>query len=292
MKLLKIILLTFSVSILFTGSLNAQFLKKLQKSVEKGVEKAVLKKTEEVAADKTEQGIDKLLNMEFMKMYDEKLKTGKAVDPSVLPDQYDFEWKYTMKIETTQGSINMDYYLTPNAEYFGMKPDFTDQKVSGNMIIVMDVERNVTTMFMDMGDKKIAMPTAIPLDIELEETDLDTAGEYVFEEIGTKEILGKTCQGFRMENEEMKVIIYSMLDAPISFNQIFGSDSQKMPKGFDPKWLKKMENSLVMEMTYTDKEKSLNATKMECVALSEETFAVSKSDYEFMNFNMPVSETK
>jgi hypothetical protein len=292
MKLLKTLLLTFSVSILFTGSLNAQFLKKLQKSVERGVEKAVLKKTEEVAADKTEQGMDKLLNMEFMNMYDEKFKTGEAVDPSILPDHYDFEWKYTMQINTTQGAISMDYYLSPNAEYFGMKPDLSDQKVTGDMVMVMDVERNVTTMFMDMGDTKMAMPTAIPLDIDAEDTDLDTTSEYVFEEIGTKEILGKTCQGFRMENDEMKVVIYSMLDAPVSFNQVFGSDAQKMPKGFDPKWLEKMENSLVMEMTYTDKAKSVNATKMECVALTEETFVISKNDYQFMNFSMPTSDTK
>jgi len=292
MKLLKTILLTFSVSIIFTGSLNAQFLKKLQKSVERGVEKAVLKKTEEVAADKTEEGMDKLLNMEFMNMYDEKFKTGEAVDPSILPDHYDFEWKYTMQINTTQGAISMDYYLSPNAEYFGMKPDLSDQEVTGNMVMVMDVERNVTTMFMDMGDTKMAMPTAIPLDIDVEDTDLDETGEYVFEEIGTKEILGKTCQGFRMENEEMKVVIYSMLDAPVSFNQVFGSDAQKMPKGFDPKWLEKMENSLVMEMTYTDKAKSVNATKMECVALTEETFVISKSDYQFMNFSMPTSDNK
>ena len=292
MKLLKTILLTFSVSIIFTGSLNAQFLKKLQKSVERGVEKAVLKKTEEVAADKTEEGMDKLLNMEFMNMYDEKFKTGEAVDPSILPDHYDFEWKYTMQINTTQGAISMDYYLSPNAEYFGMKPDLSDQEVTGNMVMVMDVERNVTTMFMDMGDTKMAMPTAIPLDIDVEDTDLDETGEYVFEEIGTKEILGKTCQGFRMENEEMKVVIYSMLDAPVSFNQVFGSDAQKMPKGFDPKWLEKMENSLVMEMTYTDKAKSVNATKMECVALNKEAFVISKNDYQFMNFSMPTSDTK
>jgi hypothetical protein len=292
MKLLKTLLLTFSVSIIFTGSLNAQFLKKLQKSVERGVEKAVLKKTEEVAADKTEQGMDKLLNMEFMNMYDEKFKTGEAVDPSILPDHYGFEWKYTMQINTTQGAISMDYYLSPNAEYFGMKPDLSDQKVTGDMVMVMDVERNVTTMFMDMGDTKMAMPTAIPLDIDAEDTDLDATSEYVFEEIGTKEILGKTCQGFRMENDEMKVVIYSMLDAPVSFNQVFGSDAQKMPKGFDPKWLEKMENSLVMEMTYTDKAKSVNATKMECVALTEETFVISKNDYQFMNFSMPTSDTK
>ncbi len=293
MKLLKTILLTLSVSIIFTGSLNAQFLKKLQKSVERGVEKAVLKKTEQVAAEKTEQGMDKLLNMEFQNMFDQKLKSGKAVDPSILPDSYDFEWKYTMQINTTQGAISMDYFLTPNAEYFGMIPDFSDQKkVTGNMVMVMDVERNVTTIFMDMGDSKMAMPTEIPLDTNFEDTDLDTAGEFVFEEIGTKEILGRTCQGFRMENEEMKVIIYSMLDAPVSFNQIFATDSQKMPKGFNPKWLEKMENALVMEMTYTDKVKSLNATKMQCVALSEESFVVRKSDYQFMNLNMPTSETK
>ena len=142
------------------------------------------------------------------------------------------------------------------------------------------------------GDTKMAMPTAIPLDIDLEDTDLEATSEYVIEEIGTKEILGKTCQGFRMENEEMKVVIYSMLDAPVSFNQVFGSDAQKMPKGFDPKWLEKMENSLVMEMTYTDKAKSVNATKMECVALNEEAFVISKNDYQFMNFSMPTSDTK
>lgn len=293
MKLLKTILLTLSVSIIFTGSLHAQFLKKLQKSVERGVEKAVLKKTEQVAAEKTEQGMDKLLNMEFQNMFDEKSKTGKAVDPSVLPDHYEFEWKYTMQINTSQGAISMDYYLAPGAEYFGMIPDFSDQKeVTGNMIMVMDVERSVTTMFMDMGDSKMAMPTEIPLDTDLEDNDLDTTGEFVFEEIGTKVILGRTCQGFRMENEEMKVIIYSMLDAPVSFNQVFATDTQKMPKGFNPKWLEKMENALMMEMNYTDKTKSLNSTKMECVLLTEEAFVVSKSDYQFMNLNMPTSQTK
>ncbi len=281
------ILLIVLVSIISTSVTNAQFLKKLQRRVELAAEEAVIRKIEEKVSQKTGEGMDKILDKDFNNMFKKKFGGMSAVDPSILPESYDFDWKYTMQIQSKEGTFVMNYFLKPQAKYFGAKPEIPQSKSKGSMFTVMDFERNVNTIFMDLGSSKTATPLSMPKDMGLKADDDDQTEEYTFEEIGTKEILGYKSQGFKMENDEVLMIIYVAMNAPVSFTQIFGVDTKKMPKGFNPKWLDKADNSLVMEMEFTDKKTKKNSSKMIVTALNEEPFSIIKNDYQFMDLNAP-----
>jgi len=287
MRPLKKILLILFVSIISTSVTNAQFLKKLQRRVELAAEEAVIRKIEQKVNQKTGEGMDKVLGNDVKNMFDKKFGGMSTVDPSILPERYDFEWKYTMQIQSKEGNLIMNYFLKPKAKYFGAKPEIQQSKSKGSMFTVMDFERNVNTVFFNSGKSKVATPMSMPNDLDLESDNEDTSGEYTFEEIGTKTILGYQSQGFKMENDEIQMIIYVAMDAPVSFTQIFGVDTKKMPKGFNPKWLDKADNSLVMEMEFTDKKTKKNSSKMIVTALNEEPFSILKKDYQFMDLNAP-----
>ncbi len=58
------------------------------------------------------------------------------------------------------------------------------------------------------------------------------------------------------------------------------------PEGFDPKWLEKAENSIVMETEMIHKKRTKYNTKMTCVALEKAPKTLVVSDYEFMSLNL------
>src|SRR5690606_28113824 len=117
--------------------LHAQFLKNLQQKVEKRVENAVTNKVADKAAAEAGKSVDNMMDF----------KMGGAegfeqVDPSEIPQVYEFDWNYVMKVETRQGDMILNYFLKKDAPYFGMKlPD-------NDMHMVMDASRNLNVIYM------------------------------------------------------------------------------------------------------------------------------------------------
>jgi hypothetical protein len=225
------------------------------------------------------KGMDKIFDIDF---------SAPQVDPSVLPERYDFEWKYTMQMKHKKGNMNMTYYLTPGAKYFGSQPEMEDNLMANGMLMVFDQELDIMAIFMETEDGKSGTLLKNPsIDIEdvaeQEEANMD---DYTITEIGTKTILGYECQGFQMENDELKMTMYIAMDAPVSFNQVYGSHIKTKPKGFDPKWMEKADSSIVMEMDMVHKKKKKFNTKMTCVALEKSPKTLVVSDYEFMSLNL------
>jgi len=238
MKTLKPLLLAF-IFLFICNSVHAQFWKKLTKKAEQAIEEVVVRKTADKAAELAGEGMDKMFNFDF---------ASAQVDPSVLPESYDFEWKYTMQMKHKKGNMNMTYYLTPGAKYFGSQPEMEDNPMGNGMLMVFDEELDIMAIFMETEDGKSGTLLKSPIsnneNMEDEVGDaMDEAAsaleEYTFTELGTKTILGYECQGFQMENDEMKMIMYMAMDAPVSFNQIYGDHMKTTPEGFDPKWLEK-----------------------------------------------------
>lgn len=268
----------------FCTSAKAQFLKKLKKKAEQAVEEVIVRKTADKAAQMAGKGMDKVFNIDF---------GGAQADPSVLPEVYDFEWKYTMQMTHKKGNMNMTYYLKPGAKYFGSQPELEDNPMANGMFMVFDEELDIMAIFKETEDGKSGMLLKNPSsDIEdMAEQEEANLEDYTFTKIGTKTVLGYECQGFQMENDEMKMTMYMAMDAPVSFNQIYGSHIKTKPKGFDPKWMEKAENSIVMEMEVINKKKKKYNMKMTCVALEKSPKSLAVSDYEFMNLN-PEEEGK
>lgn len=283
MKKAKLILVTLFVLIGTSQHTNAQFFKKLKKRAEEAAKEAVLRKAEEKAAMETEKGMDKLFNFDFSK---------KSMDPSILPGTYDFEWKYKLQMKAKQGAFDMVYYLKPGASYFGSKPEFKEKMMMNGMFMVMDETLKTMTIFMDSNGKKSGQIVPSPTDEIVEQAEDDQLMKDMnFKELDTKVILGYTCQGFQIENNEIKMIMYVTFDAPVSFNRVYGgTNSKALPKGFDPKWLKGADTSLMMEMTFINKKKKKFNATMTCVELVNEAKTIVVADYEFMKLNTQTQE--
>ena len=264
---------------------NAQFLKRLNSEVKRSAENAAIRSAEQIAADAAgdaiEKGVSKGIESLFANKFGDITSSVKSVDPSTLPESYEFEWMYTLQMGNKDGLMNIDYFLKPKATYFGIKPNMKQANSMEIMFMVMDLERKANTIFMESNGGKMAMPTSFSTDMDIEsENELQ---EYSFKEIGSKTILGYQCQGYKMENEDSVMIMYITKKAPVSFTQLFSAETKNIPKGFNPKWLDKLENGLVMEMEYKNKNENNEITNMRCIALNKNSFTINKSDYQFIN---------
>ncbi len=283
----SVIILTV-LTFLFYFKSEAQFVERLNRRVKRSAENAAINRAEQIAADAAGDAIEKGITKGIESIFANKMEgvnagSVKTVNASVVPDSYEFEWMYTMQMQNNNGLFNIDYYLKPNATYFGSKVNMEQSKSTGLMFMVTDFDRNINTIFMETDGTKMAMPTSINMETNIETADKNESAEYSFKKIGSKTILGYKCQGFKAETDEAITIIYVTNDAPVSFNQLFGSNVKSIPKGFDPKMLSTIKNGLIMEMEYTNKEENKNTTTLRCVLLKKNSFKIQKSDYQFMN---------
>ncbi|WP_084203392.1 DUF4412 domain-containing protein [Psychroserpens damuponensis] len=194
-----------------------------------------------------------------------------------LPATYDFDYSYKLKMTHKKGDFVLTYYLKEDAQYFGFDTAEMTKGSDTKMFMVMDSNLSVTAMFMEMMGKKVVQKTKIkPSDFASDANNAD----YTFTKIDSKTIMGYDCEGFVSENDEHKITFYITDDVPVSFNQVFGANAKKMPKGFNPAWMKKYaENGLMMQMIFVDKKKSKNSMTMDCIGLDKTDFSIDASAY-------------
>jgi hypothetical protein len=195
-----------------------------------------------------------------------------------LPDTYEFDYIYKLKMTHKKGDVTLDYYLAEDETYFGFdSADMMKGSEDTKMFMVMDAELEVTAMFMEMMGKKIVQKSKLKAsDFDAE----DDMSDYTFTEIDSKTINGYECEGYVSENDKTKITFYITDDVPVSFNQALGANVKNMPKGFNASIMKKYaENGLMMEMIYEDKKKSKNNMTIECVGLEETDFSIDTTKF-------------
>jgi len=270
---------------LFIGiGAQAQFWKKIKERAREAAEETVLNKTADKAAEKTDKTLDKIFDMDFGKK--------SKIDPAILQNTYEYNWKYTLEMQHKKGAMKINYLLREGGNDFGSSFEMEQgTEIMSGMLMVIDESAGVTAILMERNGKKFGqvMPSMTDEILEkVEEEQQNPVNEFEFKEIGTKEILGYECQGFQMENDDVIMTMYLAFDSPVSFNQLAaGQNSKRLPKGFDPKWLDKIgDNSLMMEMDMVNKKKPKQSAKMTCVALEEELTSINMSEYEFPQVKM------
>ncbi len=266
----KLLISMFCVG-LFGFSAEAQFLKKLQKKVEAKVEERVTENISNKAAKQAEKSLNK--------MWDTKLKSspipmsGSTVDSEKIPDIYNFTWAYEMQVETTQGNMNMIYYLKEEAPYFAIS-----MKESGDMHMVMDTENEFTVMYFSSKGNKFINAYSLDLDDLEENDDEDFYKNWEIEEIEGKNILGYNCKGFKAENKESKMKFYMTDETSVTFTGMQTAKNSKIPKGFTADWLRDGKG-LIMEMQMENHNKPEENATMKCISLKQENFSLKKADY-------------
>lgn len=271
MKNLKALL--FCALFLTTGVAKAQFLDKLKNKVEKRVEQTVINKTADKAAQKTSKTMDKV--------FDPKLgggKAGKKVTPQNVPASFEFEYLYRLTMTTKEGTMDIDYHLKPGATYLGSKIS-----TGMEMFMVMDGHENITYMFMESGGNKIATATSVDLS-EVPEDDEFDMSSFTVTDLPNKTFLGYDCIGKKMENDDYTFTIYFTPDGPVSFNDVFPSNSDQFPPALRNQ-MQQYEGSLMMYMDMKDKKnkkKKNTSGTMECTIIEKNNFNFSTTGYTFM----------
>lgn len=277
-KLVKPLMIYVFLLSFFGSPVHAQFLNKLKKSIEDKVEQTVINKTSDKAAQKTDQSLDKV--------FDAKLggnKKTKKITPENVPSSFEFDYQYrlTMTTATSKTKMDMDYFLKPEATYMGVK---MNQGQGQEMFMIMDGQTNINYMFIETGDNKIATATSIDGDeIIIENQDYNYDG-YTFTDLPDKTFLGYNCKGKKMENDEYIFIMYFTNEAPVTFNDVFKTDTDRIPKAIKNQF-KEGENGTMMYMEMKDKlnkgKKNTSGT-MECTLLEPQNFTFNTTGYKFM----------
>jgi len=268
-------LLTSLFFLIGISNVNAQFLGKLKKRVEERVEQTVINKTADKAAQKTSKTMDKV--------FDPKLgggKQGKKVTPQNVPANFDFDYQYRLTMTTVQSKtkMNMDYFLKPGVSYMGVQMDQGPE-----MFMIMDGKENINYVFINSKGNKIATATSIDAEEIIGAEDYNYDG-YTITNLPNKTFLGYDCIGRKMESTEYVFIMYFTNEAPISFNDVFKTDTDRIPEVIRNQF-KESEGATMMFMDMKDKvnkgKKNTSGT-MECTLLQPKSFTFNTAGYKFM----------
>ena len=250
-------------------NIEAQFFKNLTKRVEQKVENTVIDKTANKAAEKASKSMDKVFEINPFEGGKEK------ADPNLVANSYDFTWKYSMKMSTEKGDMTFDYYLKPDATYFG----FTSATMQ-NMFTIMDNSNNVTVMFMESKGNNIGMVTSMNVDLDIDQAK-DESAKYTFEQLPDKTINGYHCKGVKAYNDDYEMVMYLTNDTEVSFDNIYKTGKTKVPVQLKD-YFKPDDKILMIRMDMNNLKNKKESATMECIGLEKVSKTIKKSDYKFM----------
>lgn len=274
---MKKLILTGVLMAFFLIPAQAQVLKNLKKKVENRVEQKVSDKIGDKAASETDKSVDKAMEPGYNQS---GFPMGAAqADLSEVPEIYEFDWKYDIRMETKEGEMHLNYFLKKDTSHFGFKIPNSEE-----MFIVMDESRNLMVNYMNSNGHKIITASKISKSSFDEMNSENKHNEYTFRKIGGKIILGYECNGFQAENKEGVYSFYITSEPDISFMGIYKSDKAKLPTGFNPKWIEDGKG-LMMKMIIEDKKNPKKNAVMTCVGLEKQSLIIHKSDYTVLAAN-------
>lgn len=271
---MKSLFITTIACFVFMQNVEAQFLKKLGDRVKQKVENTIVEKTANEAAEKTSKSMDKVFDSN-------PFGSGKKLmaDPAAVASVYDFSWKYSLKMTTSskEGEMFFDYYLEPDASYFGFA-----SPTMANMFTVMDNGKKVIVMFMQSQGNKAGMVTSMPDDMDSEGS-ADELAKFTFQQLPEKTINGYHCKGVKATNNEMEMVMYFTNEAEVTFDDFFKNQNQQTKIPIQLKdYFKPGDKVLMISMDMKGlKDKKMDA-RIECVGLEKVSMTLKKSDYKFM----------
>lgn len=282
------------ISLLIAGLLicmpvQAQFLKKLNKKVQDAAENKVLDKS----ANKTSQSVDKGMDDIFSvgkdnpkkKKTKENQKVKSNSKASVSPrNSYLFSYLYTLHFTTGEamdgptGKMNadIDFFLTPKADYMGMRTDDTGGQ--GNAVMVFDQQKSTTFIFINSGSQNMLMTHDMNLDES--ESDASDNANFKITNLPNKSFLGYSCKGMLLEDEEWEITLYYTNQLDISMSSIFqGSEEVPMMGNSLPKGNANFADGLMMYMEGTNKKNKKENYKIEAKKLEKVDYTFKTDGY-------------
>lgn len=188
----------------------------------------------------------------------------------VLPDSYNFSYLAIVQVKSNQGTIETEYYLQPDENYYAKKlpnENFTED-------VVYDNQRKMEVHFADIkGEKKKAR----------KKMDLFTKAKMVgayrdapnrkVKSIGTKTLLGYNCNGYEIATDAGTTQLWITNEAPATLYRAMFEKRAETP---DSPFTKK---TMIMEISFASAESSDKNYTMACTQLKANTITFSTNDY-------------
>jgi hypothetical protein len=255
------------LAILFSIPTHGQFLKKLQEKAEQPL------KTEAKATLVFQESYD-LIPIDIL-MNDQLQESGflqgtEKIEPSEIPEFYDFEWKFTFQLKTRNGERWMNFLFKKDASYFGLQISEAEKRY-----LVVDPKRNINVLFLELEDTNTIIATRIPDIKEKVVKRKEKQGLFRFNKIGNKSIIGYKSEGFQAENKEFVYTFYIAKETGPG-NHDFHRNSQKLiPKNFNPNWL---EKGMLMQMIAEGKKSVQDNITLTCIRIEKHRLQLRKKD--------------
>ncbi len=219
-------------------------------------------------------------------------------------DVYNFNTITTMEIETVKkdGSsdppVIMDMHFNENEMYTGTKFSSEEMKNKDEELFII-YDFNNLAMLMLMGDKQDKFSFAYNWEEGLdtaevqdsEEQDWDEIQEHHgYSKIGSKNILGYNCDGYRSEDENQIIEIWVSRDADFGMHNLFKANANaKQMKGKIPG---DYPSGMIMEMVAEDLQNG-DKTKMTVTGIEKDArVSYAMNDYPTMSFGSKASENQ
>ncbi len=202
---------------------------------------------------------------------------GEYIPQEKIPSKYPFDWKVTYELEANDLNIDCHYMVKPKANYYGVVMVVSKKDFTKNSITIVDFGRHKRLTLLNRKEGKFLRVKTMP---KLKDS---VSQSITIERTDTQEILGYTCQGYKISTNEGTSTLYITQDAGFGFNKDLGQYSKKRlkGKGIDASIIKELENGLVMEMSFTGNGKNASATasKMKIKEMTEVKFSVDLSEH-------------
>ncbi|MGC1204788.1 MAG: DUF4412 domain-containing protein, partial [Flavobacteriaceae bacterium] len=175
--------------------------------------------------------------------------------------------------------MDCHYMVKPKASYFGVVMELNGNDLSKNTITIKDFGRRKSLNLRKGKGGKLLYVRDMP---ELKDNDQS----ITIERIGTKDILGATCQGYKITMDAGIGTLYMTQDAGFAFYKDFEQYSKKRlkGKGIDASILEELENGLLLEMSFEGHgtDASASASKMTIKEMTELKFSVDLSEHKII----------
>lgn len=257
--------------LLFCDGVEAQILKKLQKKVEDKLgQKAVDKVQEE-----TEKSLDIILDADAVAMAYGKSK----VDAALIPNSYAFSWQYSLEIQSeNKKAMIVDYFLEPDAEYFGFK-----MRDAAEMVLLIDNKNKLMITTFEQEKQKVAMATKTPDYSGTTEKGNEKENEaFSYKTLPNKVIMGYNCKGIQAMSKDFTMVFYYTNEARVSFSDLFSAQQKQKNPAVLKDYFKPGDKPLLMTMSMKDLKNKGQITTMTCISLDKKASSFVKSDYTFL----------
>lgn len=265
----------FVLLAVFASGAEAQIFKKLKKKAQKALEQEAEQKVDEEMQKAADKMVDESWDAVFGNFEGDGSSPFAMSSNVTTEDSYDFDVIATMEIKSEKSNgkseppMYMDMHFKEDAQYTGTK--FRGEqmkKAQGDFFIIYDLKNSAMIMLMENDKDKfffaydweqaIAAGEQAKEEMkkagyeeevqEMEDADaeeMESWGNY--EKIGSKNIAGYNCDGYRSENQQQIVEVWVSKDADFGMQNMFQANANsKQLKGKLPE---EYPSGMMMKMT-------------------------------------------